>query len=611
MFSWATLSIRVHLHHDAVVPTEVHARGEDIFSDMDAMNPYDNFITTSEEVLPYVIVRNANNALIGQIAGGPYLVMPQTTSEPTEVCFSVSEDVPTDTGTYPAWDFAAAPYTDALSDFFVPMNADVTFDEENNQLCGSLTLVVGSSITFYAPVLRVEEYEAVELCNSDMCRVCNGDNSTCVGCEEGVVLDVCGVCDGDGTTCPTCCPGWTGPTCDVHDLCYDVSCTNGGLCDPLTGRCACPVGYTGKWCELPACSENGNYDTHDGKCACYYGWDGEDCSVCDQGGHEKTYLCIPSTSTGYTLMLMPDDDVQSWLNGKKVSGVHPTAAYKKAIYPNTYDKDGYFRNCRCIVVHETTRSRTIGTSTQGMIRKDPKTLTSDGKMTVPHHHRKPPKVTVTNPALTGTVAYRSSEEAQKQLKQYREVGQTIREWNAAIKGGIDLNVELGRIALARVRNPWNSFSKSFSMSKVTDTKMMSAEHPDPGSFGSDVVRAWHDQGSRYWVLRDNEPPFFQETIEQCIDESALSSGEMEDLTEIYQDCIDAFEATNGQLSECNEKQEAYHHSDDDNGALCNSLAIGFWPLLAISILLAFTVIGLFVCFALRPYRTPPARRLPQ
>ena len=40
----------------------------------------------------------------------------------------------------------------------------------------------------------------------DDCGVCDGDNSTCAGCDgvpnSGLVEDACGVCDGDGSTCP-------------------------------------------------------------------------------------------------------------------------------------------------------------------------------------------------------------------------------------------------------------------------------------------------------------------------------------------------------------------------------------------------------------------------
>ena len=42
----------------------------------------------------------------------------------------------------------------------------------------------------------------------DSCGVCQGDNSTCTGCDgtvlSGLQLDVCGVCDGDASSCPSC-----------------------------------------------------------------------------------------------------------------------------------------------------------------------------------------------------------------------------------------------------------------------------------------------------------------------------------------------------------------------------------------------------------------------
>jgi len=40
----------------------------------------------------------------------------------------------------------------------------------------------------------------------DACGVCGGDDSTCAGCDgvanSGLVDDACGICDGDGSTCP-------------------------------------------------------------------------------------------------------------------------------------------------------------------------------------------------------------------------------------------------------------------------------------------------------------------------------------------------------------------------------------------------------------------------
>ena len=40
----------------------------------------------------------------------------------------------------------------------------------------------------------------------DECGVCGGDNTTCAGCDgvpnSGLIEDACGVCDGDGSTCP-------------------------------------------------------------------------------------------------------------------------------------------------------------------------------------------------------------------------------------------------------------------------------------------------------------------------------------------------------------------------------------------------------------------------
>lgn len=44
------------------------------------------------------------------------------------------------------------------------------------------------------------------------------------------------------TACPE---GFYGTGCHQHCLCQ-----NGGTCDPTTGHCTCPMGWTGLACEL-------------------------------------------------------------------------------------------------------------------------------------------------------------------------------------------------------------------------------------------------------------------------------------------------------------------------------------------------------------------------
>lgn len=54
-------------------------------------------------------------------------------------------------------------------------------------------------------IFEVREYKEVKLNFHEPKGVCNGTNSTCIGCDNvlysGKVLDACGVCDGDGSTC--------------------------------------------------------------------------------------------------------------------------------------------------------------------------------------------------------------------------------------------------------------------------------------------------------------------------------------------------------------------------------------------------------------------------
>jgi hypothetical protein len=47
-----------------------------------------------------------------------------------------------------------------------------------------------------------------------------------------------------------CCGGWGGPGCATRNKCHEVSCANGGTCDPNTGFCQCPLAYTGHQCEV-------------------------------------------------------------------------------------------------------------------------------------------------------------------------------------------------------------------------------------------------------------------------------------------------------------------------------------------------------------------------
>ena len=98
----------------------------------------------------------------------------------------------------------------------------------------------------------------------DACGVCGGDGSTCVGCDgepgSGKVADACGVCDGDGSSCAGC------DGVPMSGLTYDVC----GICDgPHTDDHTCPDcdGVPGSGLVYDAC----------GVC----GGDGTTCAGCD------------------------------------------------------------------------------------------------------------------------------------------------------------------------------------------------------------------------------------------------------------------------------------------------------------------------------------------
>mgnify|MGYP001493107192 CR=1 FL=1 len=100
----------------------------------------------------------------------------------------------------------------------------------------------------------------------DECNVCNGDNSTCAGCDgvanSGLVNDACGVCDGDGSTCAGCdgvansglvndacgvCDG-DGSTCEGCD-----GVANSGLVNDACGVCDGPGPAADQYASDGAC----------------------------------------------------------------------------------------------------------------------------------------------------------------------------------------------------------------------------------------------------------------------------------------------------------------------------------------------------------------------
>ncbi|KAG1925808.1 extended synaptotagmin-1, partial [Pimephales promelas] len=120
-----------------------------------------------------------------------------------------------------------------------------------------------------------------------------------VGCQLRCVCDNGGGCDPVTGRC-SCPPGWTGhgcrKACDAGRWglgCASVcDCGNsGGVCDAQTGRCQCEAGFTGPRCDqiCPAgwfgsgcsqrcdCRNGGVCDSVSGNCSCGLGWTGSHC----------------------------------------------------------------------------------------------------------------------------------------------------------------------------------------------------------------------------------------------------------------------------------------------------------------------------------------------
>jgi hypothetical protein len=182
--------------------------------------------------------------------------------------------------------------------------------------------------------------------------------SYCADCTTGfhdgggvcVLNESCnaGSCNGNGTcsvvsnevVC-SCDTGWTGDTCDacaagyhddsgecvLNESCIASSCSYHGACSVAAGvvSCSCSTGYTGDYCESCAsgyhlnyvtgncvadeactqdgagssdCNGNGSCDDSTGivLCTCEPEWSGEFCSVCNNGYHMDSDVCVVDTS---------------------------------------------------------------------------------------------------------------------------------------------------------------------------------------------------------------------------------------------------------------------------------------------------------------------------
>jgi hypothetical protein len=292
--------------------------------------------------------------------------------------------------------------------------------------------------------------------------------------------------------------------------------------------------------------------------------------------------------------------LEKWLSGKRVSALQSKADHKAAILPNSYDEDGIFRNCRCEIVAETELSRIVSVQPRKFaVEKNSKNhqQMTEGKLNAAQLAKKEGFNIRSNRVLASAKnMFESSEKAIQKMDHYKNVRFTADRWKHLKRLGTDTNEEIGHLVLSRSQR-----GSKISLQREKHTKIIingDKKQTDAHLFGGNAVSGWLDKGSVFWVVRDNESPFFQDIIEECIAESELSMQEMGELSEIYQECIDAYEKTSGNLDQCT--STCKQHCDDSE--TCSALAIAFWPLLGVSILLCIVVFSLGICFIFRPYR---------
>ncbi len=345
---------------------------------------------TESGLEPYAVVMNKKNTVIGQVSGTPVSIIPEeedTTKEIT-LCFPYDARIPLDKETFPVPDIGI--FSDKLNTF-EPMEIELIGGLSEGEICGKVNISSVKEVTF-APIYRYEDWKEVERCVYDACFVCNGDNSTCSGCDkipysglkydmcekcggdnstctdcEGVLFgdakrDDCGVCGGDNSTC-YCCPGWKNPpACDVEDLCYNTRCINGGVCAETTGLCSCPMGFTGSNCEFSDCNTNGFFSRRTDECVCNRGWAGENCTTCGNPKRKDyEFVCVPKGNgddISYTLVSIPKDlaEVFTTKEGQNISlsnsllrmrDVILEETTKRLIKPGDIGHNGYMVDCSC------------------------------------------------------------------------------------------------------------------------------------------------------------------------------------------------------------------------------------------------------------------------
>lgn len=165
-----------------------------------------------------------------------------------------------------------------------------------------------------------------------------------------------------------CCPGYKGEECDQPDLCHQVACgSNGGVCDPDTGECACPDGFVGPACALRNCNYQGTFKATTNKCICHRGWAGDECDQCAlmPPTSQRQYICVPNMlDNSYVLVLALTSDTVRYIRGELAA--HPVLGYP-AIWPGGTGYDGVRRSCDC---------RPMGVESRQRQRRSPGTSSS-------------------------------------------------------------------------------------------------------------------------------------------------------------------------------------------------------------------------------------------
>ena len=74
---------------------------------------------------------------------------------------------------------------------------------------------------------------------------CSNDPCDTINCGPNAI------CNNATGEC-ICLPGFSGPNCEIQDLCFAKDCTQRGTCDEDTGICDCERGFEGDNCEFTA-----------------------------------------------------------------------------------------------------------------------------------------------------------------------------------------------------------------------------------------------------------------------------------------------------------------------------------------------------------------------